>query len=242
MRHLMLVAFVAAFCRQAVGLSAFLYMSVHHSGFHRDIHYNLKFGGVGRMSCELLLIQPLPAAIYVDTDQLTNMKKFKKINSYVPLYVDVEKPASKSTPFSVYLYETVRREVNITMPIHFRYHDPSERKFERIQIESPSLHLQCNRGLNGKSQPLKGAETHRLPCASSAQIFDYDKLDRAEHCDWQEVEFSNVPTVISVLIPVGNSASYRFVLPATILVSWIGSIYLIYIIVKSGKRVNKKLL
>lgn len=52
----------------------------------------------------------------------------------------------------------------------------------------------------------------------------------------------NVPTVISVLIPVGNSASYKFVLPATILVSWIGSMYLIYIIVKSGKRINKKLL
>lgn len=33
------------------------------------------------MSCELLLIQQFPAAIYVDTDQLTNMKKFKKVNN-----------------------------------------------------------------------------------------------------------------------------------------------------------------
>lgn len=52
----------------------------------------------------------------------------------------------------------------------------------------------------------------------------------------------NLPTVISVLIPVGNSASYGFVLPATILVSWIGSMYLIYVILKVGRKVNKKLL
>ena len=49
-------------------------------------------------------------------------------------------------------------------------------------------------------------------------------------------------SVISVLIPVGNSASYGFVLPATILVSWIGSMYLIYVILKVGRKVNKKLL
>lgn len=225
---------------QASSLNSFLYMNIFNSGFHRDVHYTLKFGGVSRMSCDLMLLQQFPSAMYVDTDQLTNLKKFKKINSYVPLYVDVEKPASKASPFSLYLFETVRKEVNITLPIHFRYHDPSERKFERIQIESPTLYVQC-RGTSTKNL-LKSTGTYRYPCASSAQIYDYDKLGEAEYCDWQEVEFSNVPTVISVLIPVGNSASYKFVLPATILVSWIGSMYLIYIIVKSGKRINKKLL
>ncbi|XP_062548327.1 phosphatidylinositol-glycan biosynthesis class X protein [Armigeres subalbatus] len=221
-------------------LNSFLYMNIFNSGFHREVHYTLKFGGIGRMSCELMLLQQFPAAMYVDTDQLTNLKKFKKINSYVPLYVDVEKPASKASPFSLYLFDTVRREVNITLPIHFRYHDPSERKFERVQIESPTLFVQC-RGPNTKTL-LKSTGIVRYPCQSSAQIYDYDKLGEAEYCDWQEVEFSNVPTVISVLIPVGNSASYKFVLPATILVSWIGSMYLIYIIIKSGKRINKKLL
>ncbi|XP_058452671.1 phosphatidylinositol-glycan biosynthesis class X protein isoform X2 [Malaya genurostris] len=221
-------------------LNSFLYMSIHNSGFHREIHYTLKFGGLGKLSCELLLLQNLPSAVYVDTDQLTNMKKFKKINSYVPLYVDVENPTSKSSPFSIYIFENSRKEVNITLPIHFRYHDPSEKKFERIQIESPSLFVQC-RGSNSRSS-LKFKGTSRHPCSSSSQIYDYDKLSQAEHCDWQELEFSNIPTIISVLIPVGNSTSYKFVLPATILISWIGSMYLIYIIIKSGKRVNKKLL
>ncbi|XP_055545794.1 phosphatidylinositol-glycan biosynthesis class X protein [Wyeomyia smithii] len=226
--------------RDATCISSFLYMNIHNSGFHREIHYSLKFGAFSKMSCELLLLQHFSSAIYVDTDQLTNMKKFKKINSYVPLYVDVEKPASKSSPFSVYLYEAMRREVNITLPIHFRYHDPSEKKFERIQVESPTLYIQC-RSTSSKN-PLKKSGIFRYPCSSSTQIYDYDKLNQAEHCDWQELEFNNVPTVISVLIPTGNSASYKFILPATIVISWIGSMYLIYIIVKSGKRINKKLL
>ncbi|XP_053697828.1 phosphatidylinositol-glycan biosynthesis class X protein [Sabethes cyaneus] len=236
--HILIVILVAV--RNVSSINSFLYMNIHNSGFHREIHYSLKFGAISKMSCELLLLQHFSSAIYVDTDQLTNMKKFKKINSYVPFYVDVEKPTSKSSPFSVYLYETVRREVNITLPIHFRYHDPSEKKFERIQIESPSMYLQCR--VTSSKNPLKTTATFRHPCSSSAQIYDYDKLNQAEYCDWQELEFSNVPTVISVLIPTGNSVSYKFVFPATILVSWIGSMYLIYIIVKSGKRINKKLL
>ncbi|XP_055599387.1 phosphatidylinositol-glycan biosynthesis class X protein-like [Uranotaenia lowii] len=240
MVSLIALAVLLASFGSGYSISSFLYMNIHNSGFHREIHYTLKFAGTSKMSCDLLLLQQFPASMYVDTDQLTTMKKFKKINSYVPLYVDVEKPESKSSPFVVYLFESLRKEVNITLPIHFRYHEPSEKKFERIQIESPTLHIQCRNG-NGKST-LKGLPTQRLPCPSSAMIYDYDKLGDASFCDWQELEFNNVPTVISVLIPVGNSASYKFVLPATILVSWIGSMYLIYIIFRSGKRINKKLL
>lgn len=61
-------------------------------------------------------------------------------------------------------------------------------RFERIQIESPTLYVQC-RGTSTKNL-LKSAGTYRYPCPSSAQIYDYDKLGEAEYCDWQEVEFS----------------------------------------------------
>uniref|UniRef100_A0A182QRI4 threonine--tRNA ligase n=1 Tax=Anopheles farauti TaxID=69004 RepID=A0A182QRI4_9DIPT len=210
-------------------------------GEDHDIHYGLRFGGIGRMSCELLLVQQLPAAIYVNTDQLVDMKRFHKINSYVPLYVDVEKPTGKAEPFTVYLYESVRREINITLPIHFRYHDPSVRKFERIQVESPTLYVRCS-NVHASKYPLRTVGKATLPCSDSSEIEDYDKLHLAELCEWDEMEFNNLPTVISVLIPVGNSASYGFVLPATILVSWIGSMYLIYVILKVGRKVNKKLL
>lgn len=223
------------------GLSSFLSVAIHNSGFHREINYGLRFGGIGRMSCELLLVQHLPAAIYVNTDQLVDMKRFHKINSYVPLYVDVEKTTSKSDPFTVYLYESVRKEVNITLPIHFRYHDPSERKFERIQVESPTLYVRC-RNVQSSKYPLRVVGNATLPCSDSAEIEDYDDLHNAKLCEWDEMEFNNLPTVISVLIPVGNSASYHFVLPATIIVSWIGSLYLIYVIMNVGRRVNKKLL
>uniref|UniRef100_A0A182XNS7 threonine--tRNA ligase n=1 Tax=Anopheles quadriannulatus TaxID=34691 RepID=A0A182XNS7_ANOQN len=213
-----------AFTPAVEALSAFLNVAIHNSGFHRDIHYGLRFGGIGRMSCELLLVQQLPAAIYVNTDQLVDLKRFHKINSYVPLYVDVEKPASKSDPFTVHLYESVRREINITLPIHFRYHDPSTRKFERIQVESPTLYVRCS-NVHASKYPLRTVGKATLPCSDSSEIEDYDKLHQAELCEWDEMD-----------------ASYGFVLPATILVSWIGSMYLIYVILKVGRKVNKKLL
>lgn len=93
-----------------------------------------------------MLIQQLPASIYVNTDQLNDMKKFNKvfgiyylsssisnilsfqIKSYVPVYVDVEMPTSKAEPIIIFIYNDLSKAVNITLPIHLRYHSPSDKK------------------------------------------------------------------------------------------------------------------
>ena len=74
------------------------------------------------------------------TECVSNQYFSHQINSYVPIYVDVEKPAGKSVPFQVYLYENVGRVVNITLPIHFRYHDPSNKKYMNFILSKYSYY------------------------------------------------------------------------------------------------------
>lgn len=47
--------------------------------FFRELQYRLGFAGFGRQSCEFILVQNLPAAVFVNTDQLDDLKRLKKV-------------------------------------------------------------------------------------------------------------------------------------------------------------------
>ena len=130
--------------------------------FHfREIKYNLKFVPPVS-SCDLLLVQDIPSSVYVDNDQLFNLNKLNKIKSFVPSYIDVELPTSKSSSFKVFMFNQIRKSVNITLPVHFRYHDPSDRKFNRVEIESPKIFLSSNCPVRGRIE--------MQPCQNSTEI------------------------------------------------------------------------
>lgn len=198
--------------------------------FCREIKYQLKFQPV--VSCEVLLVQEIPSSVYVDNDQLFSLNKFNKLQSFVDTYVDVEMPTARSSPFKVFIFENIRRMVNITLPIHFRYHDPSDKKFNRIEIESPKIFSNC---------PQKG-KIHSMPCQNSSEITDFLELASASYCNWTETELQSAPITLSFLIPVGNIQSYKFVLPVTIFISWIACLFLTYVIIKKSREINKKIL
>lgn len=179
----------------------------------------------------MLLVQDIPNSVYVDIDQLFNLNKLNKLKTFVNSYVDVEKPTSKSDAFKVFIFNQVRKNLNITLPVHFRYHEPSDKKFNRVEIESPKVFMSnCNQ--KGKAVS--------LPCPNSSEITDFMDVDSISHCPWIETEIA--PITLSFLIPVGNIQSYTFVLPVTIFISWIACLFLTYVIIKKSREINKKLL
>lgn len=128
-----------------------------------EIKYNLKFAPVVS-TCEVLLVQDIPSSVYVDNDQLFNLNKLNKLKTFVPNYIDVELPTSKASPFKVYMFNQIRKSVNITLPVHFRYHDPSDKKFNRVEIESPKIFMSSNCPIN------KLGKFETLPCQNSTEI------------------------------------------------------------------------
>ncbi|CAO1395820.1 unnamed protein product [Diamesa hyperborea] len=216
----------------AADLKSSLNMQILNSGFHREINYSLKFAPV--LNCELLLVQDVPSSVYIDNDQLLNLNKLNKLESYVDTYVDVELPTNKASAFKVYIFENVKKYVNKTLPVHFRYHSPSEKQFNRVEIESPKIYVS-----NCKVQE---GNVVLLPCRNSSEILDFLELASASLCEWTELELTSAPITLSFLIPVGNIKSFNYVLTITILVSWLGCLLLTYVIIKKSRQISKKLL
>jgi phosphatidylinositol glycan class X len=201
----------------------------------REIKYSLKFAPT--MSCDIVLVQEIPSSVYIDNDQLFNLNKFNKIKTFIPSYIDVEAPTSKSAPFKVYMFEQIKKSVNITLPVHFRYHDPSDKKFNRVEIESPQIFFMSDcPALN------KNAKATLLPCKNSSEITDFFDHTLPYYCQWSETEFHSTPITLSFLIPIGNSTSYPIVLPVTLFISWIACLFLTYVIIKKSREISKKVL
>jgi GPI mannosyltransferase 1 subunit X len=179
--------------------------------------------------CDLLLVQEIPSSVYVDNDQLFNLNKLDKLRTFVNDYVDVEQPTAKASPFKVYIFDKVRKAVTITLPVHFRYHEPSDKKFNRVEIESPKVFLSNCRH--------KGRMVS-LPCLNSSEITSFMDIDSVSFCPWIETDIA--PITLSFLIPVGNIQSYTFVLPVTIFISWVACLFLTYVIIKKSRQINKK--
>lgn len=176
-------------------------------------------------------MQDVPSSVYVDNDQLFNLNKLNKLKTYVNAYVDVEQPTAKSQPFKVYIFDHAKKSMNITLPVHFRYHEPSDKKFNRVEIESPRIFLSnCHQ---------KGRLLMQ-PCLNSSEIVDFMDIGSISYCPWVETEIA--PITLSFLIPVGNSQSYTYVLPVTIFISWIACLFLTYVIIKKSREINKKYL
>ena len=195
----------------------------------RELNYNLRFSPV--IGCDVLLVQDIPSSVYVDNDQLFNLNKLNKLKTFVNGYIDVEQPTSKSQPFKVFIFNQARKSMNITLPVHFRYHEPSDKKFNRVELESPKIFLSnCNH--RGK------VVSH--PCQNSTEMTDFMDIKSVSYCPWMETEIA--PITLSFLIPVGNIQSYAYVLPVTIFISWIACLFLTYVIIKKSREINKKLL
>lgn len=178
------------------------------------------------VACDVLLIQDIPSSVYVDTDQLSNLNRLNKLKTFVDSFVDVEQPTTKSDSFKVYIYEKLRKNLNITLPVHFRYHAPSDKKYNRVEIDSPKVFI-SNCHMKGR--------TLELPCINSSDIGEIQPIAT---CTWTEIDVAQI--TLSFLIPVGNINSYYYVMPVTIFLSWIGCLFLTYVIIKKSREMNKK--
>ncbi|KAL5289276.1 hypothetical protein ACFFRR_009440 [Megaselia abdita] len=96
-------------------------------GFHRELYYTIYFDyPIAGNDCEFYLEQELPSSIYINTDQLENLKRLGKFNGMFPRFVDVEISTEKAEGFKVLLYGQPKITGSVILPIHFRYHSPGK--------------------------------------------------------------------------------------------------------------------
>ncbi|EGG17965.1 phosphatidylinositol glycan [Cavenderia fasciculata] len=133
--------------------ATFLERSIKKQGFHRDLFSSLMINTPNnqQQQCKLLLLEHFDEGIFVDQYEVDEIHRFGGSDVRIYQLIDLEKPSYTSTQnyiSSITLFNpsttTAATIVNVTLPIHLRYQNPSRAPFRIAKISSPLLFVQCN--------------------------------------------------------------------------------------------------
>lgn len=222
-------------------LSSIIKFQVRNTGYHRELYYEINFNNFSNSTSynveDFMLLQTIPASAYVSTDQLNNLMRTNQIETYVPVHTDVELPAIKAFAFQFYIFGGITNKYTVSIPVHFRYQSPTDMKFVRVEMQGPVIYTKCQPGEELQSK-VQACEEH--PCRSGTLGQVWEISETIPICWWRKIELTNGRTVISILIPAAYVHSYKLVLPITLIIGWLGSLYLCYIIFKKSSDIKIK--
>ncbi|KPP65663.1 phosphatidylinositol-glycan biosynthesis class X protein precursor-like [Scleropages formosus] len=186
---------------------------IRKSGFHRELVLSLRCGAAFPDRLWPLLVQHLPAGIYVDPYHLESLRHDGGLQVLLDSEVDLEAPAYASHGFTAFVFPARDlRDTNsflATVPIHGRYQRPSGsgRKWEQLLIEAPRLLL--------RSDPCRKLCPHppdklvEAPCTAH----------NTSTCSWLEIQHWQDQQAVSLELPVGDQSLMVPVCAGTLLVT-----------------------
>ncbi|XP_016993700.2 phosphatidylinositol-glycan biosynthesis class X protein [Drosophila takahashii] len=223
------------------------------AGLHRTLTYRLRFDYplVGK-DCEYTLLQELPASVYISTDELDDLQRLKRLSAVYPRFVNIEVATERAEPFSVLLLGTPKITETLALPVHFRYHAPSDkRSAATVAIPLPELYLNCPTADSALVENELVARPDKLYCLNAAESrFDEHlvkdgqptTMANLERCSWRRVHVDcQLKTPLRAEIPVGQANAYGPVMCATILLGWSLALWTIIRSMANTRRINQRL-
>ncbi|XP_002004205.2 uncharacterized protein LOC6578290 [Drosophila mojavensis] len=212
-------------------------------GMHRKLKYTIEFAeAIANLNCEYMIAQQLPAAVYISTDELDDLQRFKMLNAKYPKFVDVEIITEKAKPFSVLLRGSTKIKDPIQLPIHFRYHAASRTTtLAKVKLGAPQLYISCT---NDDKQLIDKAlleEYDKFYCLDESAT-DFVEQTEKEKCNWQRLHMElSIDKPLIAEIPKGDANAYVPVLCATLIISWGATVWIMLTTRKAAKRINKQI-
>lgn len=217
-------------CKEVCEIHATIIRRIENEGFHRDIHslveivtgYSTPWG-----DCMVILEESMPSGLYINPDQLSDLRHFGQVQACPVGMVDIEAPEKDSLPHSVHVYSSLNRTENLlsaslTLPFHIRYHSPIPHGgYSTVRLGAPSLLLNCQNGM----QCVQGKRIH-APCRPCSR----------ELCQWVNLAYKTNSPSISLPVPVGNSSHHVLVIIVTLLVTCAGCFYILSAIADAWPR------
>lgn len=206
-------------------IHATLIRQIKNDGFHRELHTNVELilghSTVPWKQCRIILSENLPNSIYVNPNELNDLRRLSQISARLNSSIDIEAPQHKSETLMVMQYSELEHTENLLssiliLPIHARYHSPRQYGgFYTAVIKAPKLLVHCS------EQPeCMKLKKYVLPC--------YE--DSTDTCTWTEVNYKTNADKLNMPIPVGDSEHYMLVAAVTGLVAAGGCIYILSIL------------
>ncbi|ROL54975.1 Serine/threonine-protein kinase PAK 2 [Anabarilius grahami] len=156
------------------------------AGFHRDLQYKVHWGKIDH-DVKALLVQKLPSGVYMDEYQLETLKQDTGLEVLLDSKVDLEAPEYLSSGFTALVFLSGKHEA--TVPVHGRYHRPSNSSQKRVTVDigSPRLLLRSD-----QCETLRAGVHHAVtdaPCTVRNHSF----------CSWLEIRDLKLKSCLTTL-------------------------------------------
>lgn len=222
---------VLAFCPdESWPESVILTRTILKDGFHRVLLTTVNLGTLTNtaVGCTILTKELLPAGVFADPYQLASLRQYGILEALLMKPVDIEAPEYLSSSQSVLVYmksdPSCAGCFSATVPVHGRYHRPSEDKniMAPITVENPKLLVRCLKGL--PSQECWSHDVEVAPCTAENQTY----------CHWAELKYKHIPEDLTFQVPVGHRDHLLVVSSVTVLVTVICCSIITFAICKHG--------
>eukprot|EP00736_Rhodelphis_marinus_P013865 Rmarinus@m.23167 len=202
--------------------------SLDTSGFHPTLYSKIDLSRLHLdnvsedAKCEAMLLETLPPSVFFDSYALRERRKFYPSTKAYPLSSpDLEKPesdfSSKQGAVALHAeFSFAQRELEFLLPIHFRYHSPSQEMEQEFNISAPQLYMKCK-----GTGSARGIDLGEMFFPDQARDEFGIPLLRLQD-QWQPVPLTE--TVLVARIPVGNSGIASAIIVVTIIVTLLGTL------------------
>ncbi|XP_058803318.1 phosphatidylinositol-glycan biosynthesis class X protein [Phymastichus coffea] len=190
-------------------ISASIKSEVEGDGFHRNLKYYVNTGDFKNNSCHVAVFVRLPTSLYVNVDELADLRRLRKSTSCSEGEIDVELFAEKAYYQNVTICSRLSStKITLEIPIHQRYRLASQNgQPVNVSIPKPKLLIGCKDRL----------KEHRV---SKIQIcwpcIEFSKKWREIPYRWEESNFV-------WRIPVGNTSKKLVITCITLFVTLCGA-------------------
>lgn len=220
-RASVLLFLVSQIAGQSAGLNARISLHTEGTGFHRIFFYRVDLDGYNQENCHVAIYLELPSALYVNVDELDDLRRVGVSTACSVGETDVELFMEKARPQNVTVCTRLLSAGSVLqLPIHQRYQYARDGGgYTNVSMPRPKLLLGCKDRIKG----------HRI-----------SKINLCSPCvdlmpKWREIPYTMDNGDFVWLIPVGDSSLLTMIIYTTLLVTMLGAMYLTRVILKAEK-------
>ncbi|XP_032683883.1 uncharacterized protein LOC116850105 [Odontomachus brunneus] len=201
-------------------------LDVKGNGFHRTLIYHVTFKNLLNDNCLAAIYQELPSTLYVNTDEIAELRRQKMSTVCFTGETNTELFAEKSEQQNVTACGPVisLSTITLTIPVHQRYQYAQESGgYVNVTLPMPGLLLGCQERL----------KNHRV-----------SKINLCEPCidlaaKWREISYT-VWDNYTWSMPVGNLSLLTLVSYVTLIITVLSAVLIAYSIRVNALRNHRK--
>ncbi|XP_029683501.1 phosphatidylinositol-glycan biosynthesis class X protein isoform X2 [Takifugu rubripes] len=194
--------------------SSSVLVEITKEGFHRQVETTIELSLGLSTGIQVMLLYRWPRGVYLDPYQIASLRDQRKWQILIDSAIDLELPAHKTQGFVTYVYpipEGPTPRINVTIPIHGRYHQPSfeGKTSTSVHIEPPDLLLRSAKCT--QFSIFEPDDVINAPCTP----------DNSSTCSWVKGHSQQVQDPVCLHFPVGDGLLLMPVCAGTLLVTMI---------------------